>query len=325
MIRKIRGVLKVMSIQSTPLTVGALLFGYAAIEGTILTEDVIPLIVAGALAHWSFYSMNDLFDYKYDKRQRRTGKPLVSGEVSMRLGSAVSIATLGGSLLVAASTFNFGSLAVFVICFVIGGLYNYRNKETEKAFLFLAEWGIFIVLVGSIYAGEVNITSIVMALLLSVHMMWMTIEGNLKDVGNGEASLAKRYGCTVKEAEYDYLYTTAPFNILVTLVLGFEVLLILLIPVSDGLHRTDVLFAYLGIVVGVAILSSAGAVMRQKPFEVSEMTKDIALHECITVLGIAAVSLSYIGSLSVLTLGVGAILWGSLTQWLLYGHPLRFP
>lgn len=322
----VRGVLSLISIQSTPLTVGALLFGYATVEGTILKQEVVALAVMGAFHHWTFYSMNDVFDYGWDLGQNKTKKPLVAGYISKRQGEILALLLFVTSLLIGLVILPPLAFLLYLIAIIMGTIYNEKNKTSDYSFALLGEWGVAIVLVGGVYAGTINITTILVSLFLGAHMVWMTFEGNLKDMGYGESTLASRLGCQIKKnVSYRYMFTPIIFNVIALGLILAEAIILLLIPVSDGIHATDVIFVYTAMLVSIAIFVTHSEVMRQKPFVRSEMAKDIALHEAVTVAGLAAVSLSYAGVLSILTLGVGTIVWGTITQTILYGHPLRFP
>jgi len=328
--REVRGILSLISIQSTPLTVVALLMGYATVHGTVISPDVIPLAATGALGHWTFYSMNDIVDYEYDRKQGRVGKPLVAGLVSINEAIFISVFLFATSLVIASAFFNSLAIILYVMSAFFGGVYNLKSKDTVWGPIFMAEWGVSIVFTGAAYSGAINTSSIILSLVLGAHMLIMTFEGDLKDVGDNERSIPRLLGCQIKDIDNTpYMFTSAIFNTIFALVVASEVILMMLLaglPVlSDGVKFHEVLVVLGTGVIQYPLIRSHEAVMRQNPFDESEMKKDIALHEIVTVIGISVASLSYAGFLSILTLGVATILWGITTQTALYGHPLRFP
>ena len=324
--KKVKGVLSLMSIQSTPLTVGALLFGYGSIEGAILTMDIIPLIVAGALSHWAFYGMNDVMDLEYDKKQGRSEKPLVSGLISPRTAITLIIMLCFYSLTIAMEYFEILAVVLFVVSFICGAAYNFTSKTSPYAAVWLGEWGAAIVLTGAAFAGDVNVYSTIFAMILGAHMLWMTFVGDLKDLDQDEASIPSLLNCSIKRrSEESYLFTTIPMNVILFLVITSEVALILAAPLLEVMRGGDVIVTVLTGFCAFLLVKSSDRVLSQKPFEPSRMKRDIALRELVTVLGIAVASLSFMGYQSVLVLGFAVLIWGTLIQTLLYGHPLRFP
>lgn len=324
--KQMRGVLSLISIQSTPLTVGALLFGYGTVEGGILTRDVLPLIMAGALSHWAFYAMNDILDIEYDREQNRGEKPLVSGIIGVSTALTLTIILIFYSLSIAINTFNTISFVLFLIAFLCGGAYNYTSKTSPYSAIFLGEWGAVIVLSGASFAGAINAYTILLSLFLGAHMIWMTVEGDLKDIQQDEASIPSSLHCDVNERDgASYLFTTIPMNVIIFSLITAEALLLLLIPTIEMFRSGAVFVLFLTALAIVLLVQSSDRVMSQKPFERGQMKRDIALHEIVTVLGIAVASLSFMPLLSVLVLGFVVVVWGTLTQTLLYGHPLKFP
>lgn len=326
MINKIRGVLSLYSIQSTPVTVTTLLLGYSSVSGNIITKDILYLILVGAIGHWAFYGLNDIIDYSRDERQRRMYKPLVGGDLTL----LDSVFAVGAALILSVVylPLEFPTLAYifWILAAILGGYYNYVSKRSTYSAVYMGLWGASIIFTGSFYAGVANLTSLVLALLIGVHMVWMTVMGDLKDIENDEKSIAERLDCRVEnENGYRYLWTSARFTGLAMAMVDIQILLMVILPVSDGFHRFDVLYVYIGALGALGILFTYGSVMYQPGFSRDKMQRDIAVHEVVSVLTVIVVSLSFINIPSVLVLILGTIVWGLFWQTVLYGHPLRFP
>lgn len=322
---KIKGVLSLVSIQSTPLTLVSLGIGYATVRGTVITEDIIPLLIVGALGHWTFYSMNDLYDYKWDIEEGRDKKPLVSESLSYTEGLYVCILLLVLAL-VASYIFPPLSLVFWMVAIAMGFIYNRYSKDRVEAGLYLTIWGASIIFTGSSYAGGINGTSVILALFLGLHMFWMTMMGNLKDIEQGENSIPELLDCKiVSKNGYSILWTSARFNLVAIPVVIIQIILLLLIPVGDGVHTSDVIYIYMAVIGGVSIWNMFSEVMYQPGFDRDSMKKDIVKFEIVSVTSIMIVSISFMSGASVSIIVVATVLWGFVWQAVLYGHPLRFP
>lgn len=322
---KIRGLLSLISIQSVPLTLVSLGLGYSTITGTVLTLDILPLMVAGVLGHWTFYSLNDLYDMEWDVNEGRENKPLVKGSVTRTEGLHVFVLLL--VLTVAVSlTFPYEALFFWVVAILMGFKYNRDSKEDIHAGVYLGVWGASIILTGAIYAGGVNGLSVILALLLGVHMFWMTVMGNLKDVGHGEVSIPERLDCKIiDEQGYKILWTSGRFNIASVAIILVHIVLLLLLPVGDGAQSSDPLYIYIAIVGAVAIWEMFKEVLYQPGFNRDSMKKDIAKFEVVSASFVIVVSVSFMSIETAMVMVLGTILWGLTWQTVLYGHPLRFP
>lgn len=323
---RVRGTLSLISIPSTPVTVVSLLLGYTTYNPSILTVDAVPLIAAGALGHWAFYAANDVYDYGWDLRQERSSKPLVRRDLSVK--SAVFISLFLGAVSLSIAVLYFPALSIlgWIAAMMLGFLYDVRSKEDEYAAFYMASWGVVIIFTGSIYAGGVTFATVIMALLLGVHMLWMTIMGDLKDVGQGERSIPERLDCRVMEDEgYKHLWTSARFNVMAKLIILAQIALLLLLPVGDGLHETDVMFAYMAVIAGVVVWETFHEVLYQPGFDRDDMKTDIAKYEIVSVTSVLIISMSFVNPSSIGSLFVGSVVWGLSWQAILYGHPLRFP
>ena len=325
--RKVRGYLSLTSVPSIPVTVVSLLFGYASATGTVLDKEILPLVSVGALGHMGFYGLNDIVDYEWDLEQNKENKPLVRGDITIYYGYGYCLALISVSVAVAIYLFPLYAFLAWVVACLLGALYDLRSKIDSYSAVYMAFWGVTIIYTGAFYSGgDIGGLTIVMSLLLGGHMLWMTIMGDLKDIGRGEKSIPERLDCKmIDENGYRYLWTSLRFNGLAILIVGIQIILILLIPIADGPHISDVMFVYVGIVGSLLVWVSFDNVLEQFQFDPDEMKRDIAKYEIISVITIIAVSLSFINIWSAVFLVVGSVVWGMAWQTVLYGHPLRFP
>lgn len=325
--QKARGVLSLVSIPSTPVTVVSLMLGYASMAGTIFEPEVIDLIVAGALGHWAFYGLNDVIDYEWDKRQGRENKPLVRGDISLFTAS-IMCSVLGiGSVIYALYSFTRIVFLFWLAACLFGLIYDYRSKEDVYSGVYLSFWGTSVIYTGGLHAGKgVGGTMVILAFMFGVHMFWMTIMGNLKDVGQGEVSIPERLDCKIIDDNgYKHLWTSMRFNLASEITVLTHIVFLLLLPIGDGLHASDTVFIYIAIIWSVVMLMRFEEVLYQPNFSEDSMKKDIAIFEVVSVMAILTVSISYTDMLSVSSMVLLSIAWGLVWQTVLYGHPLRFP
>lgn len=325
-VKTLRGTLSLVSIPSTPVTVVTLLIGYASVEGTILNSDIWRLIFVGALGHWGFYSMNDIMDYSWDYLDERDTKPLVSGDAPFTWAAIVCSMMLVMMIAFAIEYYPLSSVFTLFLASIFGALYNSRSKKDWFSGLYLSAWGSLIVSTGALYSGGFTGASIIISIIISVHMLWMTIIGDLKDIGKDEESIPERFDCELRNVDgYKYIWTSARFNSVASLILILEIIHLVLLPISDGLHLFDTVFVYIALIGGILIMLSSDKVLYQKQFTEDKMKKDIAKHELITVIAVIAVSISFMGLTSAVIIILGTSLWGLGWQTVLYGHPFRFP
>lgn len=322
-----RGVLSMCSIPSTPVTCLSLSLGYASVTGTVIHMEIVPLIVIGAVGHWGFYSLNDLMDLEWDKKDGRETKPLVSGELPVELGWAISFSLIVVSFHLAWIHFPKSAFAGWMIASFLGVMYNYYSKEQTNSGMYLGMWGLAIIMTGALYPdGGITGITIILMLLVGVHMVWMTIMGDLKDIGKEEKSIPERFDCKIiEDGGYNRLWLSARFNIIVSLIVGIEVVLMLFLPIGDGAHARDVWPIYFGVIGGFLIFYTTDGVLYQPGFDRDKMKKDIALHEIVSISSVLLVSMSFMRIESALVLVVLSVLWGAGWQTILYRNPLRFP
>lgn len=144
----IRDYLRLVRIQSVPLTLSIMLVGYAMSTGTIFTVDGVYLFVVGTLSHTGFYSMNEVLDREWDAKQGEEMKPLVSGDIEVGRAMAVFASLTISSILLAGLVFELSAFAAFTIACVLGAEYNIKSKKSSLSALYLSGWSVAILMTG---------------------------------------------------------------------------------------------------------------------------------------------------------------------------------
>jgi hypothetical protein len=161
----LRDILKLIRIQSTPVTLCILCAGYGLRRGTVLEPLIVPLLAIGAVGHWGFYSMNEYMDRHHDWRQGKDDKPLVGGGITISNYEFLSISTdnvqifvmilIGLSVLWGAILMPTFSFLCYLGAALCGAGYNITSKTHTLSALWLAIWAELMVLSGFFYAGGV--------------------------------------------------------------------------------------------------------------------------------------------------------------------------
>lgn len=308
-------------VQSTPMTVMALLLGYATVEGTFVRGDVIPLVVAGALAHWGMFAMNDYVDREHDMQSKedRSDKPLINGSVTVRDAAYAVYALCTLPLLVAVWSFNTESLGFFIAAYALGLAYNFKSKDTYLSPVLLGLWGTSVVLTGAQYARGLTIESVLMGVLMGLFMFWLTVLGDFKDVDQDEKSIPKALG--VKVSGNGLLVKTHSFYQAAAIIIGSFSLIIVFL--ADGAPW----WAYAGALFfgSVGSWGTAEITLRRVWYDQKAIKKNITMHAGTLILAMALASSSYLGALSYFFAVAGTVAWQFTWQYILYGDPLYFP
>lgn len=308
-------------IQSTPMTVMALLLGYATVEGTFIRGDAIPLVVAGALAHWGMFAMNDYVDREHDmeSKEDRSDKPLINGSISIREAAYVMYVLCALPLVIAAWSFNTASLGFFIVAYALGLAYNFASKATYLSPVLLGLWGTSVVLTGAQYSRGLTVESVFMAVLMGLFMFWLTILGDFKDVDQDEESIPRVLG--VKVSSNGLLVKSHSFYQASAVIIGsFTFLIIFLADGAPG-------WAYVGALFFGSVGSwvTAEITLRRVWYDQKAIKKNITMHAGTLILAMALASSSYLGAYSYFLAIAGTVAWQLAWQLALYGDPLYFP
>ncbi|CAJ35986.1 UbiA family prenyltransferase [Methanocella arvoryzae] len=85
--------------------------------------------IAATAAEMGAFALNDYFDVEVDRKNNRTDRPIVRGEVSKNEALGLTIASFIVSIVAAYFIGNWGAFAVVVAMIVFGILYDYKLKE----------------------------------------------------------------------------------------------------------------------------------------------------------------------------------------------------
>lgn len=328
--------LSLIRIQSTPVTVLSLLIGYVSVTNTILTSHILPLILVGVLGHWGVYGHNDYVDRYEDKDAEKYHKPIPRGDINSNTAAIGISILIGGSIITAFWYFSIIPLVLYLFAVVIGIFYNYVSKDTLYSPHLLGLWGVVVILLGAMYAGSPSAFTWPLAALIGLHMFWMTIEGNLKDIGKGEISLPEEYDCHIyEEDEEEHLFVTYRMAAIIHFLILIHFILFLLFPIiaivsnfSNIISITTLLYIiHLIITFFLAdrVWYTVYQIIDQHPFDRDEIKRDIAKHTVIVVVTTLFISVLFTDVQSLIILILGSVVWGLGWQLIMYGDPFYFP
>lgn len=194
---KIGAWLTLARVQSVPLTVVSLAIGYGTVTGDVVTSDIIPLLVVGAIAHLGGYILNDVADLEHDTEANRDEKPLVAGDISDKYPVFASVGLILTAIYISTQTFNFYAQNVFMISVVVGVVYNLWSKHIPVKEVVLGTWGFTIIMTGAACAGGGNIKSVIVGLMLFLLLMWLSVLDGVKEISNEKRTIPKLLGARV--------------------------------------------------------------------------------------------------------------------------------
>lgn len=330
--------LALFRIQSVPVSVMTVALGYATVKHTVLDPNLIPLLAVTFFGHISVYAHNDIMDLKYDKLQGKHHKPLVAGDVDKDMAIIITI-LLGLLSLILAGMFMADkpiALALYISAFAFGARYNQISTEYRYSAVYLGLWGLTVPLVGSFYAGGVNGYTILLSLFVGLHMFWMTIEGDLKDINRGEDSIPEYLDCKIawkhideQDGKISYLWTSLRFALFSMFILFLHFLILqffaLVYYFSGAGFINHALFFIGTLIAGTAVYISGDRILHQEPFSRDSIKQDIVKHTVTVALAVIYVSTAFVNFISINMLIFGSIVWGLGWQYIQYGSPLYFP
>lgn len=243
--------LALVRIQSLPVTLIPVCIGYITVAETLLTPSIVGLVAVTSVGHFTFYAMNDLFDYKEDLENKDDSKPLLSDELSYEEAQKGIMALLAFTVGVAGLLFEPFTFMMYATACTLGLIYNTRSKKDWYSGLYLSAWAFPITYTGSLYAGGINRVTVSVAVIVAVQMLIITILGDMKDIDAQEPSIPKRLGYTSSKNTDCMRKDIVKYTILSTLIIAFyfayvapvyEVLLICVGSVVWGLTWQKIQF-----------------------------------------------------------------------------------
>jgi hypothetical protein len=161
--------------------------------------------------------------------------------------------------------------------------------------------------------GQLEIVSSI----LYIQMLFMTIEGDLKDLRSEEPCIPRALGVRVKEiaGEIGVLVTPSRFIVVFLLLAISQSILIVSLAFTHSVELAAVT------VVPATIMSVAAFSMVEGGVEYSpdKIKKRIVAYTILFVISFGIASLSYMDSGSVAVIIVGSISWGLAWQQVLFG------
>jgi 4-hydroxybenzoate polyprenyltransferase and related prenyltransferases len=98
-----------------------------------ITDLDMNLVVAGVIAvtaaEMGAFALNDYFDVEVDRKNRRTDRPIVRGDVSKHEALLLTAVAFIVSIVAGYFMNNLGALIVIVVLIAFGILYDYKLKE----------------------------------------------------------------------------------------------------------------------------------------------------------------------------------------------------
>ncbi|HEY3273813.1 MAG TPA: UbiA family prenyltransferase [Methanocella sp.] len=106
----------------------SLIIAYHRISDLDMTL-VVAGVIAVVTAEMGAFALNDYFDVEVDRKNNRTDRPIVRGDISKQEALLLTIASFAVSIVAGYFMGNIGALAVLVVLIAFGILYDYKLKE----------------------------------------------------------------------------------------------------------------------------------------------------------------------------------------------------
>jgi len=113
-----------------------LIFAVSFVLGMIIAygkwpDPIITMagVIAAIAAEMGTFALNDYFDVEVDKKNNRTDRPIIRGEISKNEALALTVVSFIVSIAAAVFMNNKGALIVVIAMIVFGCFYDYRLKE----------------------------------------------------------------------------------------------------------------------------------------------------------------------------------------------------
>jgi hypothetical protein len=199
---------KTTRIQTAMVTSLAIWLGWLS-SRPITLDVVVVLTVIGLLVHVWGFTMNEIHDYEHDRKNHTgSGHPIAQGLVDKGHASLVSSLSGIGSVVIA-SIANLNTMGVIFLglSFIPGYMYNKWSKEHWWSNIYLSLWAILMVLSGAGFAGQFTQTTYVLSVVLGIQIFVQVIEGDIKDIVNGENTFTQACGVDVVQVQGVHLST----------------------------------------------------------------------------------------------------------------------
>lgn len=106
----------------------SLIIAYHQITG-LDASLVVAGVIAVVAAEMGAFALNDYFDVEVDRKNNRTDRPIVRGDISKQEALLLTVVSFVVSIVAGYLMGNIGALVVIVVLIAFGILYDYKLKE----------------------------------------------------------------------------------------------------------------------------------------------------------------------------------------------------
>lgn len=293
---------KLTRAQTMFVTVATIWSGYMTVTDITVESGIILAYIAG-LMHLSGFADNEIQDYHYDKRlDGAEGHVLASGDIDISKANKVvraMMVMLGVSYFIV-----FGvtlALCTIILSHLSGIAYNAYSKKHWYAPVYLGFWGMFLVLAGAMYAGNINSNTILLSIGFFLFYFTNVMEGDIKDINNPEESILEKLDVEYLE-DANKIYYSGKSKIFVKVVKGLQ--LVFILSIADLTYDLDYLIL---IGMSASLYTVTHGMWMVSRLDREKILKAFHIHGSCSGLLISVVMVSYdmIGSLIMLALSIG--------------------
>lgn len=131
MLKKLKAIWDLTRLEHGVIYAVSLLVGLTIAYHRLPTDPglVIAGVIAVVAAEMGAFALNDYFDVEVDRKNNRTDRPIIRGDISRQEALLITIVTFVVSIVAGYFMGNIGALLVIVVLIGFGILYDYKLKE----------------------------------------------------------------------------------------------------------------------------------------------------------------------------------------------------
>ena len=276
-VNKVSAVLKLVRIEHSLMLIVAVIAAELIAKGLPQPSVLALSLIAAISGNMGAFAINDYFDIKVDRRNRKMSRPLVNGSLKPRDAIYVTAVTMAVGV-AASAMINLYAFAIVLIFAILSLLYSYRLKELlfwGNAYVALGMaipfvFGAYVV--GSTPSGSIVLISVMVffsGVAREIHGTIRDLKGDIKSRNAG--TIPRKIGVAAASYAALILYAIA-IGISVYLlayVAPFRHNAVFIVPVAVS----DLMLLYAGL--GYALVHSASFYERTR--NVSLIAMSIAL------------------------------------------------
>ncbi len=326
-IEKIREILVLIRIQQLGTSVTAVI-GALTVKGFHL--DLINfglLFIIGLIVNIGGQVHNDIIDFDIDKRSKELKeRPLVKGSVSFKTAKIIILLCLISVFLIILYFYpNIVALAVIIVSFIFGFLYNIYSKKLPGSDIFLSINMAMFLLFGAIvvtndFQGfmDINMITWVVFALTFIHVFLMdALGGGLKDVKNDRDAGAKTIAIKLGVKANDILHIPILYKLII-LIFDFSTIILVFIPFILFDFEYSIFQIILVILLNVLLIFSSLKLLNFKLFNRKKIKFHNRNHELAGYVLVPILLLNMIGIYWVLFLIFFPIVWFIVFNYIFY-------